>query len=191
MRGARLSPGPHSSTTLRTGVVSAETFAAAAAPVPAAELRAFMSSLDVFSPNAGEAASMLWGPTPGAPAPAAAEREPRRLTEPFLEAGAGLVLLRCGAAGVVVQDAASGEAWRLPAFPDTAVVDPTGAGNACCGAALAALTQGVGVVAAAAWGCAAGSMMAEHTAFPSATPRELAGEAARRQAAVLALAERL
>lgn len=133
---------------------------------------------------------MLRGPAPGS-APAAADRDPRRLTEPFLEAGAGLVLLRCGAAGVVVQDAASGEAWRLPAHADTAVVDPTGCGNACCGAALAALAQGQGMVAAAAWGCAAGSLMAEWTAFPEVAPRELAGEAARRQAAVLALAERL
>ncbi|PRW20960.1 26S proteasome regulatory subunit [Chlorella sorokiniana] len=41
------------------GLVSAETFAAASAAVPAADLRAFMSQLDVFSPNEAEAASML------------------------------------------------------------------------------------------------------------------------------------
>lgn len=208
--------------------VSAETFAAAAAAVPAADLRRFMQLLDVFSPNEAEAgaarlpaalalhaaslhvaggaplaisplpcrppalacplvlpaASMLFGPAHDVPE--AARREPRRLTEPFLEAGAARVALRRGPLGAVVHDAASGACWSVPAFPGTRVVDPTGCGNAFCGALLAALQAGEDLAEAAAAGCAAGSLMAEVDGMPA--PEELAAEARRRQAAVLALA---
>ena len=171
------------------GLVSAETFAAASASVPPGELRVFMALLDVFSPNEAEAASMLWGPS--LEVPEAARREPRRLTEPFLEAGARRVALRPGPLGAGVQEGASGEAWLLPAFPGTRVVDPTGCGNAFCGALLAALLAGEGLAAAAAWGCAAGSLVAECDGTPGAAPAELAAEAAARQAAVLNLAARV
>lgn len=174
---------------LGAGLVSAETFVAASAAVPRQVLQAFMLLLDICSPNEAEAASMLWGPS--LEVPEAARREPRRLTEPFLEAGARLVALRRGPLGAVVQDGASGEAWLLPAFPGTAVVDPTGCGNAFCGALLAALQAGEGLAAAAAWGCAAGSLMAECDGTPGAAPGELAAEAAARQAALLALAARV
>ena len=166
--------------------MSAETFAAASAAVPPPDIRQFMSLVDVFSPNEAEAASMLFGPGEGIPE--AARREPRRLTEPFLEAGAGLVALRRGPAGAVVHCGASGEAWQVPAWPETSVVDPTGCGNAFCGALLAALLAGLGPAAAAAWGCAAGSLMAEYSGTPQATPRQLAADAARRQLQVLRLA---
>lgn len=169
--------------------MSAETFAAASAAVPAADLRAFMAQLDVFSPNEAEAASMLWGPSHEIPE--AARREPRRLTEPFLEAGARLVALRRGPLGAVVHDGASGAAWLLPAFPGTRVVDPTGCGNAFCGTLLAALLAGESLAAAAAWGCAAGSCMAEFDGTPERAPGQLAAEAVARQAVVLSLAERL
>jgi len=170
--------------------VSAETFAAASAAVPAHNLAAFMSALDVFSPNEAEAHSMLEGPAHAIPD--AIHREPRRLTEPLLEAGAQLVALRRGPAGAVVHDRASGEAWHLPAFPGTRVVDPTGCGNAFCGALLAALAAGKGLAAAAAWGCAAGSLMAEYSGtppMPEASPAQLADEARRRQAEILSLAQ--
>jgi sugar/nucleoside kinase (ribokinase family) len=148
-----------------------------------------MTLLDVFSPNEAEAASMLYGP--GAGIPEAVRREPRRLTEPFLEAGAGLVALRRGPAGAVVHCGASGEAWQVPAWPETSVVDPTGCGNAFCGALLAALLAGLGPAVAAAWGCAAGSLMAEYSGTPQAAPRQLAADAALRQQRVLQLAVRL
>lgn len=140
-------------------------------------------------PPSLSAASMLYGPSHGIPE--AARREPRRLTEPFLEAGAGLVALRRGPLGAVVHDGASGECWSVPAVPGTRVVDPTGCGNACCGALLAALGAGHGPRAAAAWGCAAGSLMAEAEGTLVAAPRELAAEACARQARVLELAQAL
>lgn len=173
------------------GLVCAETFAAADAVVPPADLRAFMQQLDVFSPNEAEAASMLYGRSPGGAVPEAARREPRRLTEPFLEAGASLVLLRRGPLGVVVQSTTSAAAWRLPAFAGTRVVDPTGCGNAACGAFLGALAAGEGLTAAGAWACAASSLMAECRGSPQVAPGLLADEAARRQAAVVAAATRV
>lgn len=163
-----------------------ETFAAATSAVAPASLAEWMPLLSVFSPNEAEAASMLWGPSHSVPE--AAQRDPRRLTEPFLEAGTEVVALRRGPAGAVVHTA-SGEAVKVPAFADTRVVDPTGCGNAFVGSLVAALQAGEGLAAAAAWGCAAGSLMAEWQATPGAAPGELAGEAALRQAAVLALAE--
>ena len=125
---------------------------------------------------------------PSAEVPEPARSEPRRLTEPFLEAGAALVALRRGERGAVVHERASGQAFVVPAFPRTAVVDPTGCGNAFCGALLAARVAGEGLAAAAAWGCSAGSLMAEHRGTPAATPRQLAAEARRRQAELLGMA---
>lgn len=135
---------------------------------------------------------MLFGPgSPGQPVPELCLADPRRLTEPFLEAGAGLVALRRGPQGAVVQEAASGAAWQVPAYPGTGVVDPVGCGNAFCGALLGALLAGEGAASAAAWGCAAGSLMAECAGSPAVAPRELAAEAARRQGVVLSLATQL
>lgn len=131
---------------------------------------------------------MLFGPgSPGQPVPAQCLAEPRRLTEPFLGAGAGLAALRRGPAGAVVQEAATGTAYLVPAYPDTRVVDPVGCGNAFCGALLGALLAGESAASAAAWGCAAGSLVAEYVGSPAVAPRELAAEAARRQAIVLSL----
>lgn len=135
---------------------------------------------------------MLLGPgTPGQPVPAHCSASPRRLTEPFLEAGAGLVALRRGPDGALVQDAATGAAWQVPAFPDTKVVDAVGCGNAFCGALLGALLAGESLVSAAAWGCAAGSLMAEFVGSPAVAPGELTAEAARRQAILLSLATQI
>jgi hypothetical protein len=68
------------------------------------------------------------------------------------------------------------------------VRDVVGCGNACCGAFLAALARGEGLAAAAAWGCAAGSVMAEHLGVPRPPPAALRPGAAVRQAALAAAA---
>ncbi len=132
---------------------------------------------------------MLFGPN--AEAAELARKEPRCLIEPFLEAGAGLVALRRGERGAVVQDCASSQALIVPAFPRTALVDPTGCGNAFCGALLAALVAKESLEAAAAWGCAAGSLMAEWHGTPAATPLQLTDEAQQRQAELLGMVEPL
>lgn len=81
--------------------------------------------------------------------------------------------------------------YQVPAVPDTRVVDVVGCGNACCGAFLAAYSQGAGLAASAAWGCAAGSIMAEHRGVPNEAIRQVRGDAVRRQGEVLKAARRL
>jgi sugar/nucleoside kinase (ribokinase family) len=46
------------------------------------------------------------------------------------------VILRRAEEGAIVYHGETGERWHIPAV-ETAVVDPTGAGNAYCGAFLA------------------------------------------------------
>jgi sugar/nucleoside kinase (ribokinase family) len=62
---------------------------------------------------------------------------------------------------------------QVPAVPGTHVVDVIGCGNACCGGFLAALDAGLAVADAGAWGCVAGSIMAEAQGAPApdALPR--------------------
>ncbi|KAJ9522564.1 hypothetical protein QJQ45_008333, partial [Haematococcus lacustris] len=95
-------------------------------------LQALLSSCDLFSPNELEAASLLGPAPPG-----------QMATELLARAGptgAGLVVVRCGAQGVVAASRAMpGQLVEVPAVPDTQVEDVTGAGNAFCGGLLAAL----------------------------------------------------
>ena len=75
---------------------------------------------------------------------------------------------------------------QVPALPGAAVVDVTGCGNACCGGFLAALNAGLSWREAAAWGCLAGSVMAEHTGVPPAGDLQaLVGDARSRWGALL------
>jgi bifunctional ADP-heptose synthase (sugar kinase/adenylyltransferase) len=64
---------------------------------------------------------------------------------------------------------------QVPAVPDTRVVDVTGCGNAFCGGMLAGLDAGLSVADSGAWGCVAGSIMAEHQGVPSADVQQLVG----------------
>jgi sugar/nucleoside kinase (ribokinase family) len=71
------------------------------------------------------------------------------------EAGAQTVVVKLGALGCAVFDAA-GE-LRVPAF-DVAVVDTTGAGDCFAGAFLAALERGLGLAEAARFANAAAAL---------------------------------
>ncbi|GBF88120.1 26S proteasome regulatory subunit [Raphidocelis subcapitata] len=175
----------------RGGLLSIETYTACDAPLLPArreELSRLLALVDVFSPNEAEARSIV-GASPEAPQdPSRAEAEALGIAEALLALGAERVLLRRGERGVLLADGRSGEAVWVPAVPGTRVRDVVGCGNACCGATLAALAAGEPLAAAAAWGCAAGSVMAEVEGVPRAPPRELRADAAERQARALALA---
>jgi len=74
------------------------------------------------------------------------------------EAGVSRVVVKLGADGAVGLDA---DGWcRMPAV-ETTVVDPTGAGDAYCGAFCALLADGADLQAAMAWGAAAASVVIE------------------------------
>lgn len=74
------------------------------------------------------------------------------------EAGVPRVVIKMGAEGSLGLD--DGGLCRIPAI-ETRVVDPTGAGDAYCGAFCARLAEGADLQAAMAWGAAAASVVIE------------------------------
>ncbi len=113
------------------------------APVVPVDLR--RARVDVLVVNEHEAAILDLGDRP------VAERA-RRL----VEAGVGTVVITQGAQGALLADAHGPQ--HLPAYRPDRVVDTTGAGDAFCGAAAAALADGLAVAEAVRWGMAAGSL---------------------------------
>ena len=91
------------------------------------------------------------------------------------EAGVSRVVVKMGADGSLGLDA-DGLCW-MPAV-ETTVVDPTGAGDAYCGAFCALLADGADLHAAMAWGAAAASVVIEDYGAAHA----LAGDGRRRAA---------
>lgn len=150
-------------------VVSIEPFRPAARPLGEAELRALLAAGQIFSPNEEEAASLVG---PG---------EPLELVRRLAEAGAEVVTLRQGERGATVHRADTGETWHIPAFA-TPVIDPTGAGNAFCGAFLVGWVQTGDLLLAGLYGAVAASFLVEQVGLPVETRR---GEEARRRLAVL------
>ncbi|GLC36683.1 hypothetical protein PLESTF_001483900 [Pleodorina starrii] len=143
------------------GVLSIEPYTSAETPARPDQVTSLLSLCDIFSPNQAEAESIVG---PGSP-----EELARRLLALSPPGGADVVVVRCGAEGVLVArrapveprtqqqaaasvgaeaEAAAGpcmvevEAYRVPAVEDTAVVDVTGCGNAFCGGFLAAMYRG-------------------------------------------------
>lgn len=151
-------------------VVSIEPFRPAARSLAEAELRALLSAGQIFSPNEGEAASLV-GPA-----------EPLELVRRLVEGGAEVVALRLGERGATVHRADTGETWHIPAF-ETQVVDPTGAGNAFCGGFLAGWVQTGDVRLAGLYGAVAASFLVEQVGLPGVETRR--GEEARRRLTVL------
>lgn len=74
------------------------------------------------------------------------------------EAGVSRVVVKMGAAGSIGLDVDG--LCRMPAV-ETVVVDPTGAGDAYCGAFCALLADGADLQVAMAWGAAAASVVIE------------------------------
>lgn len=141
---------------LQFPTMSLELFKPADRPPGDAALRRLCSAADIFSPNRVEAHSLV--------GPAAPEELVRRLAD----AGARIVALRMGAEGSLVYDGA--HIYHVPAIP-VAVVDPTGAGNAYCGAFLARVVQTGDVLTAARWGAVAASFLIEQIGLPPINER--------------------
>jgi sugar/nucleoside kinase (ribokinase family) len=146
--------------------LSVEPFRGAQRSLTEAELRKLATAGQIFSPNQAEAVSLVG---PG---------EPLQLVERLVEAGAEVVALRQGAAGALVRRADTGETWQIPAL-ETAVVDPTGAGNAFCGGFLAGWVQTGNICPAGMYGVVAASFLLEQVGLPSPGPK-LHQEAAQR-----------
>lgn len=166
MRALRQNLGPD-------GILSVETFTKAEAPLSDGDLKAVVSLSTIFSPNEEEALSML-NRMQHSIDELKLDRQPWLMTTPFIQAGAGWVVIRRGPKGAVVHDAATDSLWDVPAVSNLNVRDFTGCGNAFCGAFLAAVQAGSPGGEAAAWGCAAGSAMAEARGVPWVPVRDTA-----------------
>ncbi|MBE7552771.1 MAG: hypothetical protein HS126_17005 [Anaerolineales bacterium] len=151
------------------GVISIEPFRPSPRLLSEMELRAIVSTGQIFSPNEPEAASLVG---PG---------EPLELIRRLVAAGAEIVALRQGEKGATVHRAQSGETWHIPAF-ETSVIDTTGAGNAFCGGFLASWVLTGNLRLAGLYGAVAASFLVEQVGLPSVGPRN---EEAKRRLAIL------
>ena len=95
--------------------------------------------------------------------------------------------MRCGEQGAEVWNLATGEGWRAPAVP-VPVVDPVGAGNAFCGAFLAAWLETNDLAEALLYGVTAASFFVERVGQPIFNA-PVRAEAARRLEAARACLE--
>lgn len=104
-----------------------------------------IAAVDIFMPSAEEVFRLL-----GTSDWLAAARH-------FASLGPKLVVIKLGADGCLVHDAASGRNTMLPAYPTNSVIDTTGAGDSFCGAFMAAYLQQPDPVRAARAGAVAAS----------------------------------
>jgi len=150
--------------------VSVETFKDADRRLTDDELSALVSAGNIFSPNLHEAYTMT------------GLHDPDELLQRLADAGAQIVILRLSEEGSIVYRAKTGERWHIPAVK-TAVVDPTGAGNAYCGAFLVGWETTHDLRIAGLYGAVAASFLVEQVGLPPIGP-DYRGEARRRLAAV-------
>jgi ribokinase len=121
-------------------------------PAFAAELAELLPQLDAFLPSLMETEAYLG----------------RRLADPwealetFAAMGARTVVLKLGARGQLVFDAAGRRRWHVPPYP-TQVVDVTGAGDAYCGGFLVGLAKTGDALEAALRGTVSASLVVEGT----------------------------
>ena len=148
--------------------VSVEPFREASRPLTDAELRALLTSCEIFSPNQVEAESLI------------GNGEPMTLIRRLTDAGAAIVALRMGAEGSLLHHAAMGATHHIPAV-QTTVIDPVGAGNAYCGALLVGWLETGDLRRAGQYAAVAASFLVEQYGLP-ARRADLRAEAARRLA---------
>lgn len=119
-------------------------------PAFADEVRHIVNGLDAFLPSEMEARAYF--------------REPLsdlwQAAEAFGAMGARLVVIKLGARGQYVYDAAGARRWHVPAYP-AKVRDVTGAGDAYCGGFLVGLAETGDPVEAALRGSVSASLVVE------------------------------
>jgi len=116
-------------------------------PAPARPLAAEVYPLcDYLTPNESEAAGLVG-------VPVRTERDAVQAAQALLERGAGNVVVTMGARGALVKTPQLTE--RVPAVHAGAPVETTGAGDAFNGALAVALREGLDILAATRFACAA------------------------------------
>ncbi len=116
-------------------------------PAPALELPDHIYAFcDYLTPNESEAAALIGQPVSGI-------ADAERAADAFLTRGVRNVVITLGAQGALVKN--SRVTKHVPAFDAGAVVETTGAGDAFNGGLAIGLSEGLDVVAATQFGCAA------------------------------------
>lgn len=137
-------------------LVSIETATRATRALCQDDFERMVNAADIFSLNLEEAHSMI------------GFEAPIDLLKYVVSAGAKIALLRMGADGSLIGVRESKEFWHIPAVRVN-VVNPVGAGNACCGGFLAGYAQGNDVRRAAAMGAVSASFIIEQYNMPDIT----------------------
>ncbi len=116
-------------------------------PAPARELPDHIYKFcDYLTPNESEAAALIGQPVSGI-------ADAERVADAFLTRGVRNVVITLGEQGALVKN--SRLTKHVPAFNAGAVVETTGAGDAFNGALAVALSEGLDIIAATNFGCAA------------------------------------
>jgi ribokinase len=132
-------------------------------PAPAAPLPAAVYLLcDYLTPNESEAAGLV-----GFPVTTVADAE--RAADVLLARGVGRVIVTLGARGALVKTARVTE--HVPALDAGPVVETTGAGDAFNGALAIGLVEGMDVVAATRFACAAAGISVTRLGTSASMPR--------------------
>ncbi len=94
-------------------------------------LRSLLKGLTAFLPSEEELRALFWGQT----------NDLWAMAEELGTYGCELIVIKCGARGQLLYDAAGKHRWQIPAYP-ARLADPTGAGDAFCGGFLVGYRQG-------------------------------------------------
>lgn len=116
------------------------------------DLPKLIQGVDAFMPSEMEARSFF----------AANRPDIWQMAESFGEMGCRYVIIKLGARGQALLDAASGRRWRIPAYPAN-VRDVTGAGDSFCGGFLVGLAETGDPVEASLRGSVSASLTVEGT----------------------------
>lgn len=103
-----------------------------------------MKYIDLFMPSIDEAKMI------------AEEDDVQKISEIFLQHGAGCAVIKCGSSGCFVNDGKNG-GKIIPAMKNVKAVDTTGAGDSFCSGFLAAYSKGFNLYECARFGNAVGA----------------------------------
>ena len=140
------------------GVVSVESFCPAVKQPDRDVLRRLLNAADIFSLNEHEAISLV------------GEGQPQELVLRLLDAGARLLCLRLGAAGALLADSVTQQAFHIPAWT-VKVMDAVGAGNAFCGGFLVGWCETGDLQTAGLYASVSASFLVEQIGLPEFSSR--------------------
>ncbi len=112
------------------------------------DLEPILKYIDYIIPNEKEA-SILTG-----------ESDPVKSAEIFIEHGANTVIIKCGKEGCIYKSVY--EEGHVPAYPDSKVIDTTGAGDSFVAGFIHGLSKGLSLQDSCRYGCAVSSVVVEH-----------------------------